>query len=62
VIFLTLLRKGLSLLIFGSIIPKTAELGSKNAGVTLHVWENCIILKKITIGKRPFKVLCHIKS
>jgi hypothetical protein len=29
-------------------------LGSKKAGLSSDFWENCMILKKISIGKRPF--------
>jgi hypothetical protein len=54
VIFLTLLGRGHSLLILGKIITKIADLGSKKAGFSSDFWENCMILKKISIGKRPF--------
>jgi hypothetical protein len=48
------LGRGLSLLILGKIIAKIADLGSKKAGLSSDFWENCMILKKISIGKRPF--------
>jgi hypothetical protein len=54
------LGRGLSLLILGKIIAKTADLGSKKAGLSLDFWENCKILKKISIGKRPFFGVCCI--
>jgi hypothetical protein len=38
----------------GKIIAKIADLGSKMAGFSSDFWENCMILKKISIGKRPF--------
>jgi hypothetical protein len=51
------LGRGLSLLILGKII---ADLGSKKAGLSSDFWENCMILKKISIGKRPFFGVCYI--
>jgi hypothetical protein len=48
------LGRGLSLLILGKIVAKTADLGSKKAGLSLDFWENCMIFKKISVGKRPF--------
>jgi hypothetical protein len=33
------------------IIAKIADLGSKKAGLSSDFWENCIILKKISIEK-----------
>jgi hypothetical protein len=47
------LGRGLSLLILGKIIAKTAYLGSKKAGLSNDFWENCMILKKFLVGKRP---------
>jgi hypothetical protein len=47
-------------LILGKIIAKIAYLGSKIAFEVHIVWENCMILMKISIGKRPFKNLCDI--
>jgi hypothetical protein len=41
------LGRGLSLLILGKISAKIADLGSKNSGLSLDFWENCMILKKI---------------
>jgi hypothetical protein len=35
-------------------------LGSKKAGLSSDFWENCMILKKISIGKRPFFGVCYI--
>jgi hypothetical protein len=54
------LGRGLSLLILGKIISKIADLGSKKAGLSSYFWENCMILKKISIGKRPFFGVCYI--
>jgi hypothetical protein len=54
------LGKGLSLLIFGKIIAKIANLGSKRAGLSSDFWENRMILKKISNGKRPFIRVCFI--
>jgi hypothetical protein len=34
-------------LIWGKIIAKVANFGSKNAGLSSDFWENCMILKKI---------------
>jgi hypothetical protein len=48
------LGKGLSLLIFGKSITKIANLGSKKANLSSDFLENCMILKKISIGKWPF--------
>jgi hypothetical protein len=42
------------------LIDKIANLGSKKAGLSSDVWENCMILKKISIGKRPFIIACYI--
>jgi hypothetical protein len=44
----------------GKIIAKIANLGSKKAGLSSDIWENCMILKKISIGKRPFIRVCYI--
>jgi hypothetical protein len=41
-------------LIYGKIIAKIANMGSKNGGLILDFCGKCIILKKISIGKRPF--------
>jgi hypothetical protein len=60
VIFLAQLGRGLSLLILGKIIPKIADLGSKKTGLSSDFWENCMILMKISIGKRPFFGVCYI--
>jgi hypothetical protein len=60
VFFLSLLGRGLSLLILGKIIAKIADLGSKKAGLRSDFWENCMILKKISIGKKPFFGVCYI--
>jgi hypothetical protein len=60
VIFLTKLGRGLSLLILVKIIAKIADLGSKKAGLSSDFWENCMILKKISIGKRPFSGVSYI--
>jgi hypothetical protein len=38
----------------GKIIAKITELGSKKAGLSSDFLENCMILKKISIGTRPF--------
>jgi hypothetical protein len=38
----------------GKIIAIIANFGSKKAGFSSDFWENCMILKKISIGKRPF--------
>jgi hypothetical protein len=46
-------------LVLGKIISKIADLGSKKAGLTSDFWENCMILKKISIGKRPFFGVCY---
>jgi hypothetical protein len=35
-------------------------LGSKKAGLSSDFCENCMILKKISIGKRPFIGVCYI--
>jgi hypothetical protein len=43
----------------GKIIAKVANLGSKKTGLSLDHWENCMILKKISIGKRPFIGVCY---
>jgi hypothetical protein len=45
--------RDLSLLIAGRIIAKTAYMGSKKDGVSLDFWGNYMVLKKISIGKRP---------
>jgi hypothetical protein len=44
----------------GKIITKIGEFGSKKAGLSSDLWENCKILKKISIGKRPFLGVCYI--
>jgi hypothetical protein len=44
----------------GKIIAKIDNLGSKKAGFSKDFWENCMILKKITIGKRSFSKVCYI--
>jgi hypothetical protein len=47
----------------GKNIAKFADLGSKKAGLSSDFWENCMILKKISIisiGKRPFFGVCYI--
>jgi hypothetical protein len=44
----------------GKNIAKTADLGRKKAGLSSDFWENCMILKKISIGKRPFFGVCYI--
>jgi hypothetical protein len=54
------LGRGLSLLNLGKIIAKIAYLGRKKAGLSSDFWENCMILKKISIGKRPFFGVCYI--
>jgi hypothetical protein len=54
------LGRGLSLLILGKNIAKTADLGIKKAGLSSDFWENCMILKKMSIGKRPFLGVCYI--
>jgi hypothetical protein len=36
----------------GKNIAKIVNLGSKKAGLSSDFWENCMILKKISIGKR----------
>jgi hypothetical protein len=54
------LGRGLSLLILGKIIATIADLGSKKAGLSSDFWENCMILKKTPIGKRPFFGVCYI--
>jgi hypothetical protein len=56
------LGRGLSHLILGGKIAKIANLGSKTAGLSSNFWENCMILKKISIGKRPFIGVCYIKA
>jgi hypothetical protein len=38
-----------------------AKLGSKKAGVSSDFWKKCMILKKISIGKRPFIALCQTR-
>jgi hypothetical protein len=43
------------------IIAKIADLGSEKAGLSSDFWENCMILKKISIGKRPFFGVCYEK-
>jgi hypothetical protein len=54
VIFLTSFGRGPCLLILGKIIAKIVDLGiSKKAGLSLDFWENCMIVKKISIWKRP---------
>jgi hypothetical protein len=58
VFFLSLLGRGL--LILGKIITKIADLGSTKAGLSLDFWENCMILKKISIGKKSFFGVCLI--
>jgi hypothetical protein len=37
-----------------------SNLGSKKAGLSSDFWENCMILKKILIGKSPFFGVCYI--
>jgi hypothetical protein len=44
----------------GKIIAKIANLGSKKAGLSYDFWENCMILKKISFGQRPFFEVCYI--
>jgi hypothetical protein len=44
----------------GKIIAKIANLGSKKAGLSSDYWENCMILKEISIWKRPFLGVCYI--
>jgi hypothetical protein len=56
------LGTGLSHLILGKIIAKIDNMGSEKAGLSSHFWENCMILKKIQIGKRPFIGVCYISS
>jgi hypothetical protein len=46
----------------GKIIAKIADLGSKKAGLSLDFWENCMILKKISIGKRRFFGVYYISG
>jgi hypothetical protein len=53
------LGRSLSLLILGKIIAKIANLGSEKSGLSSDLWENCMILKKISIGKRPFIGVCY---
>jgi hypothetical protein len=48
------LGRGLSHLILGKIIIKIVNLGSKKAGLSSVFWENYMILKKISFGKRIF--------
>jgi hypothetical protein len=48
------LKNGLKFLILGEKITKIANLGSRKAGVSLSFWENCMFVKKLCIGKRPF--------
>jgi hypothetical protein len=38
----------------GKYIATIADLGSKKAVLSSDFWENCMILKKISIGKRHF--------
>ena len=45
--------------ILGRIIAQIAQLGNKKAGVSFEFWENCMILKKFSIGKGPFTGLCY---
>jgi hypothetical protein len=59
VIFLSKLGRGLSLFILRKINAKNAKLGSKKAGLSSDFWENCMILKKISIGKRPSFGVCY---
>jgi hypothetical protein len=40
------LERGLSHLIFGKIITKIANLGSKKAGLSSYFWEDSMIKKK----------------
>jgi hypothetical protein len=47
---ITILGRGLSHFLGGKIIVKIVYLGSKKSGLFLHFWENCMILKKISIG------------
>jgi hypothetical protein len=54
------LGRSLNLSILGKIIAKIADLGRKKAGLSSDFWENCMILKKISIGKRPFFGVCYI--
>jgi hypothetical protein len=42
------------------IIAKITNLGSKEAGLSSDFCENCMILKKISIGNRPFIGVCFI--
>jgi hypothetical protein len=42
------------------IIAKISNLGKITTGVSLDFWENCMISKKNSIGKRPFIVLSYI--
>jgi hypothetical protein len=55
------LGRSLSLYILGKIIVKISHLGSKKAGLSSNFWENCMILKKISMGKRPFKGICYTR-
>jgi hypothetical protein len=54
------LGRSLSQLILGKIIAKIANLVSKKAGLSSDFLENCMILKNISIGKRPFIGVCYI--
>jgi hypothetical protein len=36
----------------GKIISKVFNMGNKNTGVSSDFWENCMILKKNTVGRR----------
>jgi hypothetical protein len=60
VIFLNWEEALISLLTLGKIIAKIADLGSKKAGLSSDFWENCMIFKKISIGKRPFFRFCYL--
>jgi hypothetical protein len=42
------------------MIAKIAILGNKKGGLSSDFWENCMILKKISIEKRPFIGVCYI--
>jgi hypothetical protein len=45
----------------GKFIAKISNLQSKKAGVSSDFWENHIISKKNSIGKRPFISLSYIR-
>jgi hypothetical protein len=46
--------------IFGKIIPKIANSGSKTAGISLDIWENCINFIELEFQLRKGLLLASV--